>query len=198
MPPLRDVPEAWSVASSTDRHRDAWGMALREDSVRQPGGGTAQRLVLEHPGAAVVLALDEEQRVPCLWQYRHAGGHRFVELPAGLCDGGPDEEPLDVAVRELREEAQLQAETWTHLSSVHPSPGILSEVQHLFCATGLAPADRGDFALEHEEADMHLAWVPFADLHAAVVAGEVTDSPLVAAVLLAAARGLADPVGAQG
>ena len=109
--------------------------------------------------------------------------------PAGLLDGS-DEEPLTVAIRELREEAELQAEEWTHLTSLYPSPGISAEVHHLFLARGVTAADRGDFQLEHEEADMEIGWVPFADLYAAVVAGDLTDAPLVACVLLARARGL--------
>lgn len=192
-PPVRDVPESWPVAESRDLHRDDWVMALRADAVRTPDGATARRLVLEHPGAAIVLAVDDDDRVLCLWQYRHPGQHRFVELPAGLCDGDADETPLDVARRELREEAQLQAEEWTHLTSTFPSPGILAEVQHLFLARGLSAADRGEFELHHEEADMTIGWVPFAELHAAVVAGEVTDGPLVQAVLLAAVRGVGSP-----
>jgi 8-oxo-dGTP pyrophosphatase MutT (NUDIX family) len=192
VPPLIDRPEQWPVTSSEDLHRDDWVVALRADRVVAPDGTGEphRRLVLEHPGAVIVLALDAADRALCLWQYRHPAGRRFVELPAGLLDGG-DEDPLAVAVRELREEAELQAEEWTHLTSLYPSPGISAEVHHLFLARGLSAAHRGDFLLEHEEADMQVGWVPFADLLEAVVAGALTDAPLVACVLLARARGLA-------
>ena len=81
------------------------------------------------------------------------------------CATGPEaEEPLDVARRELREEAELEAASWTHLSSTYPSPGISAEVHHLYLARDLGPASRGDFELHHEEADMTTGWVPFADL----------------------------------
>jgi ADP-ribose pyrophosphatase len=190
-PPLADRPERWPVVSSTDLHRDVWVVALRADQVTSPDGSGEphRRLTLEHPGAVVVLAADADDRVLCLWQYRHPAFRRFVELPAGLLDAG-DEDPLAVAVRELREEAELQADEWTHLTSLYPSPGISAEVHHLFLARELSAADRGDFVLEHEEADMQVAWVPFADLYDAVVAGDLTDAPLVACVLLARARGL--------
>ena len=195
-PELRDVPVSWPVERSTDLHRDGWVMALRSDTVRRtPEEEPFTRLVLEHPGAAIVLAVDDGERVFCLWQYRHPAGHRFVELPAGLCDGDAAEEPLDVARRELREEALLEADDWTHLTSVYPSPGILQEVQHLFLARGLRDVDRGDFVLKHEEADMDTAWVPFGELLDAVLAGRVADAPLVTAILMAQARGL---VGAGG
>lgn len=191
VPPLVDRPERWSVVSSQDLHRDDWVVALRADQVVAPHGGDPhRRLTLEHPGAVVVLALDADDRAFCLWQYRHPVGRRFVELPAGLLDGAADEPPLSVAVRELREEAELQAEEWTHLTSIYPSPGISAEVHHLFLARGLAAAGRGDFELQHEEADMESGWVPFEELYDAVVAAELTDAPLVACVLLARARGL--------
>ncbi len=194
-PLLTDVEESWPVASSTDLHRDDWVVALRADRIRRPGGEGPdfRRLVLEHPGAVVVLALDDEERVCCLAQYRHPAGRRFVELPAGLCDE-PGEELLAVARRELLEEAGLRAGSWTHLTSAYSSPGISAEVLHYFVARDLAPADRGEFEAQHEEADMTLFWAPFADLYDAAVAGRVTDAPLVLAVLLAQARGLARTV----
>lgn len=188
--PLDDVEEHWPVVSSEYLHRDSWVVSLRADRVAMADGRTARRVALEHPGAVVVIAVDDEERVFCLWQYRHAAGKRFLELPAGLLDGPADETPIDVARRELREEAELEATDWVHLSSTYPSPGISGEVHHLFLARGLSPASRGDFELHHEEADMTTGWVPFADLHAAVVAGHVTDGPTALAVLLAAGRGI--------
>jgi ADP-ribose pyrophosphatase len=188
--PLDDVEEHWPVVSSTYLHQDSWVVALRADQVETGGDHTARRLALEHPGAVVVIAVDDAARVFCLWQYRHPAGKRFVELPAGLCDGPEGEDPLDVARRELREEAELEAAEWTHLSSTYPSPGISAEVHHLYLAQHLNPVSRGDFELHHEEADMTTGWVPFADLYAAVVAGRVTDGPTALAVLLARARGI--------
>lgn len=191
-PPLSDTEESWPVSSSTDLHRDDWVVALRADLIRRPGtdGPDFRRLVLEHPGAVIVLAIDDRERVCCLAQYRHPAGVRFIELPAGLCDV-PGEEPLVVAQRELVEEAALHAADWTHLTSTYSSPGLSSERMHFFLARGLTPADRGDFGAEHEEADMTLFWAPFSDLHAAVLDGRLSDAPLVLAVLLAHARGAA-------
>jgi 8-oxo-dGTP pyrophosphatase MutT (NUDIX family) len=187
---LTDNPEPWTVESSTDLHRDDWVVALRLDTIRAPEGGEGfSRLVLEHPGAVVVLALDDRERVRLLSQYRHAARRRFVELPAGLLDG-EGESPLDVARRELAEEAGLAAEDWTHLSSTYSSPGISAEVMHLFVARGLREIE-SDFAPEHEEAEMGHGWAPYAEVYDAVVDGRLTDGPLVQLVLLARARGLA-------
>ena len=195
MTELGDVAESWPVVRSEDLHRDDWVVALRADYVTSPShpdGEPFRRLVLEHPGAAVVLAVDDDEQVVCVSQYRHPAQRRFVELPAGLCDTD-GEDPLEVAKRELQEEALLSAEDWTHLRSTYSSPGISAERIHYYLARGLRDASRGDFELEHEEADMHVFRVPFADLLAAVMDGRVTDAPVIIAVLTAHARGLVGP-----
>lgn len=184
MPPLADRPAAWAVVSTRDLHRDGWVVALRQDRVQRPGHPDEQfaRLVVEHPGAVIVLAVDEQERVLCLRQYRHATGHEFVELPAGLRDAG-DEPSVEAARRELREEAELAADSWDRLLSTYPSAGITSEVQEIFLARGLSHASRGDFEMHHEEAEMETFWVPMGDLLDAVLAGRVRQGPLAQAVL---------------
>jgi 8-oxo-dGDP phosphatase len=189
---LEDVAESWPVVRSEDLHRDDWIVALRADHIVPPDDPDHEpfrRLVLEHPGAAVILAVDDDEQVVCVRQYRHPAQHRFVELPAGLCDA-EGEDPLEVARRELREEVLLSATDWTHLTSAYSSPGISAELIHYYLARGLTPVGRGDFELEHEEADMEVLRVPFADLLAAVLDGRVTDAPVIVAVLTAHGRGL--------
>lgn len=188
-----DRPESWPVHATRDLFRDEWVMAMRSDTVSRPGHDHEQfaRLVLEHPGAVVVLAVDEQERVLVLEQYRHAAQRRLVELPAGLCDAGEDD-PLATAQRELLEEAELTAAHWEHLLTTHPSPGISSEQVEIFVALDLAPADRGDFVLAHEEADMTRRWVPLEELVAAVLDNRVADGPLGLAVLAYAHRRLLD------
>ena len=191
-PDLVDTPEEWPVVRSEDRHRDGWVMALRQDWIQRPGADEEEpfrRLVLEHPGAVVILAVDDEERVFCLWQYRHPARRRFVELPAGLLDV-EGEDPVVTAQRELVEEAGLAAESWAHLGTTYSSPGISSEIHHYYLARDLREVERGDFVAHHEEADMQAGWVPAADLHAAVTDGRVTDGHTVIAVLMAQARGL--------
>jgi ADP-ribose pyrophosphatase len=184
LPDIADEPHSWPVLGSRDLHRDEWVVALREDVVHRPGhpDRTFARLVMEHPGAVVVLAVDEDERVCCLRQYRHAGRALFIELPAGLLDQ-EGEDPRLTAERELREEAELRAEDWRRLLTLHPSAGITSELHHIYLARGLSHADRGDFELHAEEAEMEVVWVPFEDLLEAVLDQRVREGPLAAAVL---------------
>jgi ADP-ribose pyrophosphatase len=190
-PPLEDTQATWPVVSSEDLFRDDWVLALRRDVVHVPGHGeeTFRRLVLEHPGAAVVLAADARGRVCLLRQYRHAAGAWFIELPAGLCDT-EGEDPLVVAQRELREEAGLAAEEWTLLGSTYSSPGITTERVHLYLAQGLTEVGRGGFEPTHEEAEMQVFWASLEDVLEAILDGRVSDGPTVLAVLLTVTRTL--------
>lgn len=191
MPPeLADTPEEWPVSDSQVVYDGGWVVRVREDQVRRPGHPEEEpftRLVVEHSGAVVVLALDDEDRVLCLWQYRHAIGRRLVQLPAGLLDV-PGEDPLVAARRELWEEAGLEASQWTHLTSTYSSPGFTAELSHYYLARGVTAVDRGDFEPQHEEAEMQAAWVPFGELHDAVAQGRLSDAHLAIAVLTAGSR----------
>jgi 8-oxo-dGTP pyrophosphatase MutT (NUDIX family) len=181
---VADRPESWPVVGSVDLHRDDWVVGLRQDQVQRPGHPeeTFRRLVLTHPGASLVLAVDDEERVCCIRQYRHAAQGVLVELPAGILDAD-GEEPQRAAERELREEVELEAASWRHLFMLFPSAGISAEKHHVFVATGLSHAGRGDFEMVNEEAEIEVVWVPVEDLVDAVLDGRVTDGPIAAAVL---------------
>ena len=171
--------------ASEDLYRGDWIVALRKDSIRRPDdpdGPAFDRWVFEHPGAVIVLAVDDDERVACVRQYRHPARGTFLELPAGLRDAD-GEDPLDTAKRELLEEVELEAAEWRRLFSMWPSAGITAERHVFFLARGLSAGDRGDFALEHEEAAMEMLWVPVDDLVDAVLDGRVTEEPIAAAVL---------------
>jgi len=179
---LRDVALSWPVASTTDIHRDDWVVAVRKDTISRPGHPEEQfgRIVVEDPGAVVILAIDEDDRVVVVKQYRHPAQMRLVELPAGKLDQ-PGEDPLVAAQRELLEEAGLEAGRWTHLMTTWASPGITSETHALFLATELREAEH-DFVAHHEEAEMTLERVPRAELVDAVLDGRVADAPLITAL----------------
>ncbi len=190
LPP--DTAGTWPVEATRDLYRDDWIVALRRDTIRSPEGAeTFGRLVLEHPGAVIVLAVDDDERVACVRQYRHPAAGTYLELPAGLRDAD-DEDPLETAKRELREEVELEATEWRRLFALWPSAGITAERHVFFLARGLIRASRGDFALEHEEAEMEMLWVPIHDLVDAVLDGRVTEEPIAVAVLAYDALGRRD------
>lgn len=181
-----DAAEEWPVVASEDLYRGGWIVALRKDTVSAPGragsSGTFDRWVVEHPGAVVVLAVDDQERVACVRQYRHPARGWFLELPAGLRDAA-GEDPLETAKRELGEEVELEADDWRELFAKWPSAGIITERHVFYLARRLRHAPRGDFALEHEEAVMEMLWVPMDDLVEAVLDGRVSEEPISVAVL---------------
>jgi len=180
-----DEPQSWPVHEIERVWNGPAPFSVRRDTISVPGSPDERfgRLVLEHPGAVVILAVDEQERALILHQYRHPALMRFVELPAGLLDV-PDEDPVVAAQRELREEGLVVAEHWTHLFTTYSSPGLSSERIGYYLAQGLSAApDRGGFEPAHEEADMTLEWVPVADLVDGVREGRITDGPTAQAVL---------------
>jgi 8-oxo-dGTP pyrophosphatase MutT (NUDIX family) len=157
-------------------------MAVRRDEVRMPGGGTAVREIMEHPGAVAIAALDADDRLMMIYQYRHAVQRRLWEMPAGLLDHAA-EDALETARRELEEEVGLAADEWSVLIDVVSSPGFSDESVRVFLATGLHDVGRPDLGADDEEADLETHWVPLPDALAMAFDGSIVNSSCVAAVL---------------
>jgi ADP-ribose pyrophosphatase len=161
-------------------------ITLRRDTVAMPGGGDSVREVVAHQGAVAVVALDDEDRVLLLRQYRHPFGRHLWELPAGLRDAD-GEPPLETAKRELAEEALLAAARWSLLATIYSSPGFSDEQVLIYLAEDLDDVDRPDgFTVEHEEADMTLERVPLADAVQRVFDGDIRNASAVVGLLAAA------------
>jgi ADP-ribose pyrophosphatase len=181
---LQDEPfEPPILASDLVYRGHVWD--VRDDTLAY-GGARIQRQYVDHPGAAAVVALDDDDRVLLIQQYRHPIRHRDWEVPAGLLDVA-GESPLETARRELAEEADLVASSWEPLVSIFTTPGGNDEVVHLFLARGLTPSkgmhDRAD-----EEADIRIEWVPLREAVAGVLAGRLRNGILAVGVLAAAER----------
>lgn len=109
---------------------------LEHWQVRLPNGETALREVACHPGAAAVVAVDEQEQVILVRQHRVAVDRVTMEIPAGKLDS-PAEDPFLCAQRELSEETGLTAEHWQKLTCLETTPGFCNERIHLYLATGL-------------------------------------------------------------
>lgn len=161
-------------------------LALRLDQVAMPGGSVAEREVVEHYGAVAVAALDADDRLVLIRQYRHPIGERLLELPAGLIDK-PGEDPLTAAKRELAEETGLAASKWSVLVDIALSPGFTDEALRIYLAEDLADTHRDEPELE--EADIAMVHLSVDDAVQATLAGEIVNATAVAGVLaLATAR----------
>jgi 8-oxo-dGTP pyrophosphatase MutT (NUDIX family) len=179
---VADSQVSWPVPHSEAVYDSAY-IGLRLDTIADPSGDEHVRAVVSPHGAVAVVALDDDDRVLLVEQYRHATGRRLIELPAGTLDVEGEGE-LDAAKRELAEEADVVAASWEPLLDLAMTPGYSSERIQVFVATGLsAVADADRTTREAEEADMAQWWLPFDDAIGAVLQGRISDAKTVAALL---------------
>jgi len=152
------------------------------------GHSVVRREFVAHPGAVAVIALDEQDRVLLLKQYRPPVGGYLWEPPAGLLDV-EGEDPLDAARRELAEEADLEAEAWEHLVSFRSTPGGSSEQIIVYLARELHPVPEGErHERTEEEADLEPAWISLEEAVSGVLEGRLHSPTTVVGVLAAAAQ----------
>jgi ADP-ribose pyrophosphatase len=171
------------VDSSTIHHGLVWDVVSERVDLGEAGEVT--REFVRHPGAVSVVALDDDDRVAMVQQYRHPVRMLEWELPAGLLDVEA-EDPWVAAARELNEEADLVAERWHVLAEYFSSPGGMDEALRVYLARGLQAVPEGErFDREHEEMGMPVRWVPLDEAHEAVLAGRLHNPSAVIGVLAA-------------
>lgn len=184
---LSDETLTWPVTDRRIRHEGAIFDTVTE-TITTPDGSEIRRDWVATRGAVAVIALDDQDRVVLVRQYRHPVRSRLWEPPAGLRDV-PGEDPAVAAARELAEEAQLSADEWSPLAEIMASPGMTDERIQLFLARGLSAAPVPDgFVAEGEEAHMERALVPLDAVVAAILAGRLHNPTLVSGCLAAWAR----------
>lgn len=179
---VSDLPEAWQVTSHQVMAHGAVADFVT-DEVTTPDGVSMRRQYTLHPGAVGVIALDDNDRVAVVRQYRHPVAMSLIEPPAGLLDHDA-ESFVAAARRELAEEAGLAAADWRVLVDLFTSPGGSQESLRIYLARGLTEVDTPEgFVAESEEAHMEIAWVARADLVAAVLSGRLQNPTMVSGIL---------------
>jgi len=172
-----------TVASS---HHYRGFSSVRIDVLEGPDG-RFEREVVEHPDAVAVVALDDQQQVALVRQYRHPLGESLLEIPAGTLDVA-GEAAVAAAHRELAEEVGLRSDELLPMGTIWNSAGWSDERTHLFLALRTHPAPRPDgFRPSDEEAVMSVLWQPLGELVRAAVDGTLTDAKTTVGVLRAAA-----------
>ena len=190
------VPGSWQVRSSALLLAN-WLLTVRSDSVRMSDEHYAKRTVVTHPGAVVVLALNDRDQVLMIKQYRHPVGRELWELPAGLRDVD-GESALATARRELFEETGWRAGDWYTLVDYYTSPGFTDERIRVFLARDLTQAheagqheagQHGDGAqgaggkAPDEETYIVTEWVPLREAVRLALAGKLHSGPAIAGVM---------------
>lgn len=155
---------------------------LYKDTVRLPDGAESVREYVKHIGAVCILPLTDDGEVILERQYRYAVRQILTEIPAGKLDA-PDEDPLEAAKRELREETGATAREMIPLGDFYGSPAILGERIRMFLARGLT---FGETEFDEDEF-LEVFRLPLDEAEAAVLRGEIPDGKTQAAILRAAA-----------
>ncbi len=168
---------SWKKLTSRTVWENDW-MQVLEDEVINPGGGNNQYGHVHFKNRAVaIIPLDRNQNVWLVGQERYTLNAWSWELPMG---GAPlNEEPLEAAKRELKEETGLSARTWTEMMRLHTSNSITDELGIVYLAEGLT---EGASELEETE-DIEVRKMPLEAAVAMVHAGEITDAISVAGLL---------------
>lgn len=183
-------PLAERLVASELLHRGRF-LEFRVDTVERADGGRARRDVAVHPGAAAIVALDAEERILLVRQYRHPAGQALLEIPAGTLDVDPVtgvvENPDDAARRELEEETGCRAATWERLTDFWTAPGFATERILLYLATDLVPAGPDRRAPDEDEALVQVR-LPWREAVAAAERGEIRDAKSLVGILWLARR----------
>jgi ADP-ribose pyrophosphatase len=179
------------VVESRVLHRGGY-LTFRIDTVERADGTRAERDVAQHPGAVAIVALDPDDHVLLVRQYRSPAERVLLEIPAGTLnvgEGGSVEDPEVASRRELEEETGYRARSWRLLGRFWTAPGFATELMYLYLATDLTVAGDERLLPEADER-LHLARMPWRDAVAAAERGEIADAKsLVGLFWLARLRG---------
>ena len=143
---------------------------VTEDEAADKTGWKIKRSVVRHRGSAVMMPVDDRNRIMLVRQYRLPANQPLWELPAGKLDEG--EKPLQAAKRELTEETGLRAKTWKKLVSFYPSPGYVEEIMTIFLATDLTQGK----AQPMEDERIETRWFKKKEVRDMLRANEIIDA----------------------
>lgn len=157
-------------------YENPW-LTVWHDDVTRPDGSPGIYGVVHFANLAVgVVAVDGDDRVVLVGQHRYSLDADSWEIPEGGVP--PDEDPLEGAKRELREETGVEAATWQELVRVDLSNSVTDERAILFLATDLT---HGEAEPEPTEA-LEIRWLPFHDVLAMTLDGRIADALTVIAM----------------
>jgi ADP-ribose diphosphatase len=159
-------------------HRGRY-LEFRIDTIERADGSRSTRDIVGHPGAVAIIAIDDQDRVLLVRQYRIAAGEALLEIPAGTLDVDPAtgrvEDPEVAAARELEEETGYRARSWRRVAGFWSAPGFATEFMHLYLATDLVAVDEDRLGPEEDE-HLELERIPRAQAIAAAERGELRDA----------------------
>ena len=150
---------------------------LRVDTVQTSSGKKTTREIVEHSNCVAIVAIDDNDNVLLVNQFREAVGKELLEIPAGGID--PGEEPEAAVRREMQEETGYLPRKLEMLSAFYSAPGYCTEYLYLYLATDLVPSQ-----LHAEDTEsISLVRVPTSQIHDLLASGDIRDGKSVAGLL---------------
>ncbi len=163
-------------------------LKLRLDTVKLPSGRVTKREIVEHDDSIAIVAIDGDDNVLLVKQFRKAVEKEVLEIPAGGIE--PGEEPVAAVKRELREETGFLPQRVERIGGFYTSPGYSSEFLHLFVASDLTPAK-----LQAEDTEsIKVERVPISRILELIRTGAINDAKSVAGLLMLLFLYLVKPV----
>lgn len=150
---------------------------LRRHKVRLPDGSESYRELIEHQGAVAIVAVDAEQQILLVKQFRTGSQSLMYEIPAGLLEMG--ENPLDAAIREMREETGYRPLNVESIGGLYLSPAYCTEYIHLFFARDYEAAPLS----QDEDEFIEVYRVPLSEALAMIERSEIINATSVTALL---------------
>ena len=156
---------------------DGRAVRLRIDTVRMPSGRETTREIVEHGDCVAIIAVDDEDNILLVNQFRKPVEKRLLEIPAGGIE--PGEEPVDCVRRELREETGFLPQKLERLGGFYSSPGYCTEYLYLYLATDLVSSP-----LQAEDSEsIRLVRVPLSEIPSLITSGSICDAKSIAGLL---------------
>ena len=152
---------------------------LRCDTALLPDGKTAGREGVEHPVGVCVAAVDSDDNLLLVKQFRYPYREEILEIPAGKRDKAGDDDPLTCGKRELKEETGYTAMDYISLGELYPTPGYCNEVIYMFAAKNLTAGEQ----CPDEDEFLDVVKVPFEKAVEMVLSGEIKDAKTQTAIL---------------
>jgi 8-oxo-dGDP phosphatase len=180
LPPGTGIVTGVETLSSRQVYANAW-MTLREDGIRRPDGSEGIYAVVDRPTLAIVVPRGEDGSLHLVEQFRYPLGARRWEFPMGTAPDRAEQDPAELAVRELAEETGLSAGRMERLGTIDVAPGMSSQRGHVYLATDLTA---GTPQREHTEQDMRARWFAADEFEAMIRSGGFPDAQSLAAYAL--------------
>jgi ADP-ribose pyrophosphatase len=150
---------------------------LRVDTVETADGRQTTREIVEHADCVAIVAVDADDNVLLVKQFRKAPEKELLEIPAGGIDDGEDARAA--VIREMQEETGFRHRKVERLGGFYSSPGFCNEYLHLYLATDLTP---GQLYAE-DTAGIEVVRVPVAQINDLVTSGQIEDAKTIAGLL---------------